>query len=579
MNNKPWIKSAGLTALMLSVLGLNGCNLTEEDNTQARAQISAKAHSVAGYRQFNVMAVNDIYNIEGIDARKSGGMARLRSLRKQMSHQDEQVLLLHAGDFLFPSSMSSQYKGEQMIDLMNALNGADQGFDDRFYVVFGNHEFDKKKMKDAPMLAQRIEESDFYWLGTNITLDKTATKDTKGFRRSLLTNDITEINGVKVGIYGLTTDIAIPEYATIDNDYLAVSKRQIRQLKAKGAEVIIAVTHLRIAEDEQLLKQLGDNGPDVIFGGHEHARQHVCVAKRCVIKADADIRSATVATISVSPDGKVDTSHHYMILAETTIDSDPVVEARTNYWINRYEADYCKANEQDQGCLLKVIGKTDVELIAEELEIRRFETNLGSYVADHMVDMFDDVQLPDGKKVQIGLTNAGSLRLNQNIPAGTELNEWYMNGIFQYPVDVRVIEISGKQLREVVNHSIEDWSGNGWWLQSSGIAFRHDVANNRATDLSLIDKQGKLTPVKDSDRIVASVNGYIANPQGSDQDGYTMLNLDTELVYYQEQPIDLKTSITKAIKAKWDKGQAISPVLPGRVCNSERPFNPCVFNK
>jgi 2',3'-cyclic-nucleotide 2'-phosphodiesterase (5'-nucleotidase family) len=298
-----------------------------------------------------------------------------------------------------------------------------------------------------------------------------------------------------------------------------------------------------------------------------------------VIKADADLRSATMATIKVSLTGEVNVSHHYSILDETTIKADSAVEARTNYWINRYEADYCKANQQSTGCLLKVIGKTDVELIAEELEIRRFETNLGGYVADRMIDVFDDIALPGGKKVQVALINAGSLRLNQNIPAGSELNEWYMNGIFQYPVSLRVIEITGKQLKEAVDHAIEDWSGNGWWLQVSGMAFRHDVENKRATDLSLINKQGDLTLVKDDDIIVASVNGYIADPQKSDRDGYTMLNLDSELVYYADKPIDLKTFVIEAIKALWAQGKAISPALPGRVCNSQRPFAFCVFDQ
>ena len=468
-----------------------------------------------------------------------------------------------------------------MIDLMNQLDGENSGFDERFYVTFGNHEFDKSAKKYGPMLAKRIEESDFYWLGSNVALGKSATSSKSGFTKSMLKNAVTNINGVKVGLFSITTDMAIPEYAAIDNNYLAVARENIQALKEQGAEVILALTHLRISEDAELLRQLGEDGPDVIFGGHEHNRQHICVAvsnkaKPCVIKADADLRSATIAKVTISPQGSVDISHRYSIVEDSTIAADETVAKRTQGWIKRYEKEYCDKHQQEASCLLKVIGKTDVDLIAEELEIRRYETNLGAAVADIMVSAFDDMPLE--RKVQIGLINSGSLRLNQNIPAGSELNNWYINGIFQYPVSIRLLELSGKQLKQTIAHSIEDWTGNGWWLQSSGLAFRHDVKKGSFSELSLIDEAGNITLVKDDDVIVAAVSDYIADPSNGDQDGYTMLNLDREIVYAKEL-IDLKRTVTDVIKAKWAKGEAISPPLPGRICSSDRASLPCVLDK
>ncbi len=542
----------------------------------ALATLSVAANS-AETRQFNVMAINDIYNIEGIDAGKSGSMARLRVLREQLGRPGEPALLLHAGDFLFPSSMSSHFKGEQMVDLMNGLDGDFNAFDERFFVAFGNHEFDKRGLKYGPMLAQRIEQSGFYWLGSNINLAPAARKSSAEYKKSLIDNKVVTINGVKVGIYGITTDIAVPEYAKIDNDYLTQSKRQIAALKQAGAEVIFAVTHLPISEDEALLKALGDNGPNAVFGGHEHARQHVCVANRCIYKADADARSATIATVNVDAKGKVDIAYRFTILDETTIASDQQLVDRTNQWRQRYQQEYCSKNRQQADCLVQVFGRTDVKLVAEELEIRRFETNLGAFVADQMISAFDKVSLPQGKKVQVSLLNSGSLRLNQNIPALTELNEWYLNAIFQYPVSLRLIEITGAQLQQAVEHGITDWTGNGRYLQVSGMAFRHDVAKQKVTDLSLIGADGKLTKVKPNDIILASVNSYIVDPTIGDQDGYTMLNLDNEIKYGDY--IELKDVVRSYIEAKWQQGKGIAPELPGRVCNSERTTLACILDK
>lgn len=540
--------------------------------------LMAAKKSSKGHRQFNLLAINDIYNVEGIDARQSGGFARFRELRKQLSSPGNDALVLHAGDFLFPSSMSSQFKGQQMIDIMNHIDGQPERFDERFFVVFGNHEFDKGKMKDAPMLAKRIEESDFYWLGTNIDFKPQATLPSQDFKKSLINNAMVTINGIQVGIYGLTTDIAIPAYASIDSHYAKISKRQVADLRARGAEVVIAVTHLKISQDKALLEQLGEHGPDAIFGGHEHNRQAICVGKRCVVKADADLRSAAVANVSVAPDGAVDISYRFSILEESTIDSDEQVLAKTDQWLARYQQEYCAAKKLPGGCLTEVFGKTAVRLIAEELEIRRFETNLGGYVADQMINAFDNIQLPGGRKIQASLINAGSLRLNQNIPAGSELNQWYLNGIFQYPVDLRVLEINGKILKQMVEHTIKDWSGNGWWLHVSGMAYRHDSINGKVSDISLLDKNGKATLVQDDETIVVVVNDYMADGSRSNQDGYTMLNLEQDVPYNGGTLMDLKQVVIDAIKAKWATGVGIAPKLPGRVCNNIRPELYCILD-
>ena len=552
-------------ALTLGLAGLTGCQQTANTPEQADE-----------HRQFSIIGINDVYNIEGTDARQAGGMARLRSLRDQMSTPDEPVLLLHGGDFLFPSSMSSQYKGAQMVDLMNYMDGDGEAFDERFFAVFGNHEFDKGRAKDAKMMGDRIEQSDFYWLGSNVEFDDTVTRDSAAYQKALIKNHITTINGVKVGLFGIVTNIVVPAYGKIDGNYEAVARREIANLRARGAEVVIAVTHLQIDEDADLLKALGEDGPDVVFGGHEHARQHVCVGRRCVLKADADVRSATVATVNVSSSGEVDVSHYFAVLDNTTIEEDEAVLAVTNRWMDRYQNEYCAANNQPEGCLMKVLGRTDTTLIGEELEIRRFETNLGAYSADLMMAPFKDMKLPGGKKVQVGLINAGSLRLNQNIPAGTELNDWYVNGIFQYPVNIRILELDGKTLKQVLNRSVEVWAGNGWYLHVSGLAFRHDVANERVTDIHLIDENGKLSPLKDSDTVVAAINAYMTDP-GTNQDGYTMLNLDNE-IKYADKLLSLKDVFREAVREQWLQGKAIAPVAPGRVCTSMRPNEPCLLD-
>ena len=52
-----------------------------------------------------------------------------------------------------------------------------------------------------------------------------------------------QINGIKIGIFGVTTNVQVPEYAKIDGDYVSVAKTHTALLREQGAEVVIALTH------------------------------------------------------------------------------------------------------------------------------------------------------------------------------------------------------------------------------------------------------------------------------------------------------------------------------------------------
>ena len=85
-------------------------------------------------RVATILAVNDIYRIAGVGEKQIGGLHRLRTLRKTVEKEAGKVLLLHAGDFLSPSLESRVFKGEQMIDAMNNLDGDPKKFDARMFV-------------------------------------------------------------------------------------------------------------------------------------------------------------------------------------------------------------------------------------------------------------------------------------------------------------------------------------------------------------------------------------------------------------------------------------------------------------
>src|SRR6185436_10796536 len=59
--------------------------------------------------RFTILQINDVYRIEGLDNRTVGGLARVRTIRRTLEAQGSPVLLLHAGDFLYPSVLSREF--------------------------------------------------------------------------------------------------------------------------------------------------------------------------------------------------------------------------------------------------------------------------------------------------------------------------------------------------------------------------------------------------------------------------------------------------------------------------------------
>lgn len=115
--------------------------------------------------RFKILQINDVYKIEGLESGNTGGLARVRSLRKHLESDGTPVLVLHGGDVLYPSVMSKYLEARPMVDVMNLLDGDAAKEDPRLIVTFGNHELDDK---DAKILLARLNESAFRWISTNV---------------------------------------------------------------------------------------------------------------------------------------------------------------------------------------------------------------------------------------------------------------------------------------------------------------------------------------------------------------------------------------------------------------------------
>lgn len=516
-----------------------------------------------------LLTVNDTYQIEGLPD-QTGGIARLRTLRKQIEKESGPVVVLHAGDMLSPSLPSRTFGGDQMIDSLNRLDGDPLAMDERLIVVFGNHEFDASKEADGPKLDTRIEASQFTWLDSSIVWGKNGEGKQVVEAPNMVGSRVLDCQGIKLGVFGLTISSKKAAYIDDFREPLNMARAQTEALRKAGAEVVIGLTHQTFAEDQELLKTLGDAGPDFIVGGHEHVHMTTDVGRRAVYKADADARSAWRITLSREATGYRRDAE--LIQLNQAMTPDPELQTAVDNWLAKDDAAVCAKIEKAPGCLADSMGQAGVELVAEELQIRSYETNFGNWIAD--------VARASCPKADVAFLNSGSLRLNRDIPPGPVLRK-DIETLFAYPMGLRLVRINGATLQQVVDRATQGWSGNGNWLQISGFSWWHDTKAGSASRLTLLGSAPhKVAP---TESILAVIPDFLLDPNGG-QDGYTMLLPEMELKGAEAKaacgqefaPGDLKNLVYAAMAPSL-RGTPMAPGLEGRICSAPVEENfPCL---
>jgi len=498
-----------------------------------------------------LIAINDVYRIAGINQGETGGLARVRALRTQLQAESEHVLLLHAGDFLHPSFNSKQDNGRAMIQTMNYLDGQANTFDDDMLVTFGNHEFDKGRLEHVRLMNDLLDHSEFTWLDSNIewTTDGVQSDRLKPYA-------LKQFGSHQVGIFSMTADMAHPEYIDTFDDFTQTAQYYVPMLRQAGADFVIALTHQTMTDDQAMMALPDNIRPDIIFGGHEHFAQAETVNGQWILKADADAASAVVVNIDLAQP-KAALLPQVVPLADN-IAPDPDALTLIEQLNEDIEQKYCTSHQAEKRCLQKVLGTTRTELVAEETTIRRYETNLGNLLADLSLQTFQACG------ADVALLNSGSIRLNQNIPAGGDIIAKHLHEMFPYPSNLQLIEIPKQLLVDILQHSISNWTANGHWLQVSGLSFIHNPENESVSHIHLQKDEQPLSAT--STGTVRVIMPHYLLSANTDQDGYSMVN-EQMIQDCQANGTELKDLLTEYLS---QNPQGINPKRDYRICNTTR---------
>jgi 2',3'-cyclic-nucleotide 2'-phosphodiesterase (5'-nucleotidase family) len=405
--------------------------------------------------EVTLLQINDVYEISPLDSGRSGGLARVATLRQQLLESNPNVYTLLAGDFLFPSAMGTlpyngqrEMKGVHMVKVLNKVPVD--------LVTFGNHEFDIDK---ADQLHERIDLSAFEWISANVSQpgNRPFTRKQSGSRTAIPPTKQLEFTNqyggkVRIGIVGVTIGTTEKDYVMYTSDSLAIAQA-VSEL-SKTCDVIVALTHLERQRDVQLAKHFPEIS--LFIGGHEHVNsidpiQHPSGRISYVAKADANARTAYVHTLRYNTRTReVEVSSDLRTIDES-LKEDELVKAEADYW-NHWADSSWKAQGYSP---CKVLTDLEQPLDGTEASVRFKPTNLTGIITKAMFEACQGT-------VDASLLNSGSLRLDDSIRV--KLTVYDIIRTIPYGGKIWIVEMRGSLLKQLLDTS-KAHPGNGCFLQ------------------------------------------------------------------------------------------------------------------
>ncbi len=459
------------------------------------------------------------------------GFAKISTKVTELRAANPNLLLVDVGDTLHGQTIATLVKGESVVKVMNAMK-----YD---VMVPGNHDFNYGKDR----LLELKNMLDFPLISANISNENGA-HYLPGFI-------IKEIDGVKIGIFGLTT----PETAykthpknveglTFDNP-IERAQDMVNLLK-DNVDLVICVGHIgEDAGSEFTSKKIiaAVDGIDVFIDGHSHT-----------VKPEGEVIGETLLVQTGSYDANLG-------IVDLTV-TNGVVTAKKASLVTTEQA----ANIVDDPAIIEVVaeisaanklitevkvGSTSVMLEGTREVVRAGESNLGNLITNAML-------YESG--AQIAITNGGGIRAS--IEAG-EITVGDVITVLPFGNYIVTLDVLGSDIIKALENGVTDYpAAKGAFPHVAGITYTFDPAKPAMERITSVMFNGKeLDPkmtysVATNDFMAAGGDQYVslgASPQTGEYAA-----LDEALISYIKQ-VDTATVKVEGRVNLYDPTKVVTP--------------------
>ncbi len=388
------------------------------------------------------------------------GFASVAAMKKKSIAEGYPTLLVDCGDHLQGSSYGMLSSGECSIEIMNQV-----GYD---LATIGNHEFDY----GIDRLMELVKKANFPYTCANFYK---LSEDIPMFSPY----SIQTVGDKKIGFIGIVTPTTLSEstpkyFQNEAGEYIygfkegddgenlyACVQEAVDEIKSKGADYVIALSHLGVAESTAPYQSTdvikNTSGIDVFLDGHSHtvieSEYHENKEGAKVLLTQTGTKIETIGKLTIDVAGKIKAE-----LVKTCDDRDSDVAGKIAAVKQRYDS-----------MLSEVIAHTDSPLKIRDEDgnriVRKSETNLGDLCADAFREALDS---------DIAVVNGGAIR--DDLPAGEiTLNDILV--IAPFGNTMAKVSLTGQEIVDMLEYSVY-MSPNefGGFLQVSNLTFSYDAS-------------------------------------------------------------------------------------------------------
>ena len=474
------------------------------------------AHPVmAEIININLLQINDVYEITPVSGGESGGLARIATLRQDLLDQNPNTYTILSGDLLSPSALGTAkingeaIAGEQIVDVMNAL-----GLD---YATFGNHEFDLKKEQ----FYNRLAESEFTWFSSNV-FDENGDNFPDVPETIIFPITGEEGNTIQVGLIGVTLDSNQPDYVSY-TDAIETMAQEVEKIKDE-TDIIIAITHLALADDQYLAENIPEI--DMILGGHEHEniQQWRGSDFTPIFKADANGRTVYIHNLSYDTETQeLDIDSQIQPITPEIADH-PQIASLVEEWVEKaFDAFRSNGFEPEE-----VIANIDEPLDGLEVSVRNHSTTLTDIIAMGMVNSTQNAEL--------AIFNGGSIRIDDILTPGN-ITQYDVIRIMPFGGQILVVDIKGSLLERILNQGLAN-KGTGGFLQTTNIELNDNSSGWLINDM----------PLNPEENYRVAINDFLLTGKEAGLDYLTLDNPDIQLINQGE---DIRFSLINQLQISY----------------------------
>ncbi len=410
---------------------------------------------------FTILHLNDTHGRVKPGKYDGMGYARVQTLANLERENNENTILLDAGDTIHGTVFAALSKGESVVNIMNKMN----------YVAMapGNHDFNY----GLDRLQELEDQMNFSLITSNVEYKDSGEDAFKPYVIKELPN------GVKVGIFGLST----PEtaYKTNPTNVEAVNfsspveaaKESVAALKAEGVHYIVALSHLGLDEATYYtsIKVANEvNDIDLIVDGHSHTTLDKGKLVGDTLIVQAGFYDQNLGKVEITIDENGISTENAGLITKTYAMENVEEDAEINSIIAEVDA----ANEVITSV---VVGESNTYLNGAREYVRAGETNLGNMITEAMLAK---------SGADVALTNGGGIR--SSIEEGT-ITRGDLVSVLPFGNYVVVLEVTGQDIKDALENGVQFYPApEGLFPHVAGLRFEFNPANevgNKVTKVTL----------------------------------------------------------------------------------------------